>query len=122
MSADPSRSQPASQPDVAETVAFDRLPADAGRAGYGDRYAEDSVDYPTSASAQDWAAGVSRPRGPRMRRTASPSKCRRPRPPHVGAEDTCGHQVGPCVVSREGLEEPSAVHRQRSERGGRWGG
>ncbi|UXY17619.1 hypothetical protein N8I84_01730 [Streptomyces cynarae] len=57
MSADPSRSQPASQPDVAETVAFDRLPADAGRAGYGDRYAEDSVDYPTSASAQDWAAG-----------------------------------------------------------------
>ncbi|MDH6628525.1 hypothetical protein M2271_006358 [Streptomyces sp. LBL] len=59
MPVDPSRSEPASQPDVVETVVFDRLPADGGPAGYGDRYADDSFDCPASASAQDWAAGES---------------------------------------------------------------
>ncbi|WP_424882963.1 hypothetical protein [Streptomyces sp. SLBN-8D4] len=34
------------------------MPADDGPSGYGDRYAEDSFDYPPSASALDWSAGA----------------------------------------------------------------
>jgi hypothetical protein len=57
MPVDPSRSQPAPQPEMAETVVFDPVPADDGPSGYGDRYAEDSFGYPASASALDWSAG-----------------------------------------------------------------
>ncbi|MBT1093531.1 hypothetical protein [Streptomyces sp. Tu102] len=57
MPVDPSRSQPISSADMPETVVFGPVPDD-GPSGYGDRYAEDSFDYPASASAQDWSAGA----------------------------------------------------------------
>ncbi|MFI2765227.1 hypothetical protein ACH5A3_41450 [Streptomyces echinatus] len=55
MPVDPSRSQPAPPPEMAETVVFGPVPDD-GPSGYGNRFAEDSFDYPASASA-DWSAG-----------------------------------------------------------------
>lgn len=65
MPSDPAHPGPAQQPGPGATAVFAAHPSGSPEGGYGDRYAEDSFDYPerpSPAPAQSWSAGE-RPTG-----------------------------------------------------------
>ncbi|WP_250400433.1 hypothetical protein [Streptomyces cellostaticus] len=42
--------------DAEETAILDAVPGVSAPVGYGDRFAEDALDYPSSSAARDWSA------------------------------------------------------------------
>ncbi|WP_328690129.1 hypothetical protein OHA74_13285 [Streptomyces phaeochromogenes] len=62
MPTDPARPAPAQQPEPDATAVLAAGAFDPAEGGYGDRYAEDSFDYPDHpSSAQSWSAGGAPP-------------------------------------------------------------